>query len=277
MLCLVTCRAAERLDTDLPLLCGELPEAVVVAWDDAAVDWSTFDVVVIRSTWDYHTRRHEFLEWATGVAAVAELWNPLSVIEWNTDKRYLATLSDEGVPIVPTTFLDAAEPIDPALLEGDVVVKPSVGAGSIGVFRSDGDRSSALRHVERLHAVGLTAMIQPYVSAVDDEGETGLVYLGGEFSHAFRKGPILANPVEFEGGLMAVETSEAHVATNRERALGDSVIALLPETAYARVDLLPGPDGPSLLEVELTEPSLFLHHDPGAPARAASAFRNLLP
>ncbi len=275
MLALVTCRAALGLDTDLPLLQRELPEATVAAWDDPTIDWSEFSVAIVRSTWDYHTRHDDFLRWARHVSDVSRLWNPVEVIEWNTDKRYLAGLAGQGVPIVPTTFVTGADDIDADGLAGDVVVKPSVGAGSNGVFRSRGDQSAAVAHARQLVADGLTVMVQPYLAEVETVGETGLVYVGGAFSHAFRKSAILAEPIEFEGGLMAVETSSPHVATAAERALGDRTAGLLPETAYARIDLLPTADGPVLLEVELTEPSLFLQHDAGAAARAAVVFRNL--
>lgn len=275
MLALVTCRAALGLDTDLPLLQRELPEASVVAWDDPAVDWGACSVAIVRSTWDYHTRRDDFLRWARHVSDVSTLWNPVDVIEWNTDKRYLAELAGNGVPVVPTTFVADDGETDPDEFVGDVVVKPSVGAGSNGVFRSRGDATAASEHARRLLAHGLTVMVQPYLADVETSGETGLVYVGGAFSHAFRKSAILAEPVEFEGDLMAVESSFPHLATDVERALGERVVGLLPETAYARIDLLPTADGPVLLEVELTEPSLFLEHDPGAAARAAAVFRNL--
>lgn len=275
MLALVTCRAARGLDTDLPLLARELPEATVVAWDDPTFDWSACSTVVVRSAWDYHTRLDDFLRWARHVDDVSSLWNPVDLIEWNIDKRYLDDFRTGGVPIVPTSFVSDAATLDSALLEGDVVVKPSVGAGSNGVFRSRGDHDAALGHARRLLADGGTVMIQPYLTDVESIGETGLVYVGGAFSHAFRKSAILAAPVEFEGDLMAVETSEPHTATSAERALGDRVVGHIPATAYARIDLLPAAEGPVLLEVELTEPSLFLQHDPDAAARAAAAFRNL--
>jgi glutathione synthase/RimK-type ligase-like ATP-grasp enzyme len=275
VLALVTCRAALGLDADLPLLQRELPSATVAAWDDPSIDWGSFSVAVVRSTWDYHVRRDEFLRWARHVGEVSTLWNSFEVIEWNTDKRYLTELADHGVPTVPTMFLDDADHLDHAALTGDVVVKPSVGTGSNGVLRSRGDEAAARVHADALISDGLTAMVQPYLADVETAGETGLVYLGGAFSHAFRKAAILAEPVEFEGDLMALETSRPHVATVAERSLGDRIVELLPETAYARIDLLPTVDGPVLLEVELTEPSLFLQHDPGAAARAAAVFRNL--
>ena len=278
MLALVTCRAALDLDTDLPLLRRELPEATVVAWDDPGVDWSAHSVAIVRSAWDYHTRREDFLRWARHVSDVSTLWNPVDLIEWNTDKRYLAELGRHGVPIVPTVFLDDPGRIDRAAsegaFEGDVVVKPTVGASASGVLVARDDPEAAARHARRLRADGLVPMVQPYLDAVERGGETGLVYLGGEFSHAFGRRVVLPPP-GVDGGLLGDERSEPRTATAAERQVGDAVMAHLPATAYARVDLIVTATGPVLLELEVTEPSLFLHLDDGAPARAAAALRNL--
>jgi len=280
VLALVTCAAARHLDGDLPLLERELPEARIVVWDDPDVDWQVFDAVVIRSTWDYHERRHEFVQWARRVESLSGLWNPLELIEWNTDKRYLLDFERDGIPIVPTEFVAVGDSVGKSIgrridLSTDLVVKPSVGAGSNGVIRTGGDQALARAHIATLHANGNAAMLQPYLAQVDTGGETGLVYLGGEFSHAFAKAAILAAPIVVEGGLYAEEQIERRTATPAEIAIGERVVAGLGPTAYARIDLLPTDAGPVVLEVEVTEPSLYLDLDQGAPARAAAAFRSL--
>ncbi|MAT04851.1 MAG: hypothetical protein CL424_07395 [Acidimicrobiaceae bacterium] len=277
MIALVTCADARDLDADLPLLLEHLEgEAEVVVWDDPSVDWSSYAAVIIRSAWDYPRRRDEFLAWAHRVAGATQLWNPADVLEWNTDKRYLQRFADAGIPTVPATVVDiGVVPPDDDLV-GDIVVKPTVGGGSKGVQRVTDDPAAARVHIAVLHADGAAAMIQPYRANIDTEGETGLVYLGGSFSHAFEKSAILAAPIEWEGTLYVKERIEARVPTAEQRALADRVVAGLPATAYARVDLVPGADGPELLELELTEPSLFLETDPDAPERAVAVFRNLM-
>lgn len=279
MLALVTCDEAVGVDTDLPLLQAAMPEASIVSWRDDRIDWSAYRTVVLRSTWDYHRDLERFRRWAQRVGAASDLWNPLALIEWNLDKRYLADVAGWGAPIVPTVYLD-----DRAALErhaaadgfaGELVVKPSVGASASGVLATHGDEAVAIDHAERLVNAGFTAMVQPYLSSVATTGETGLVYLGGAFSHAFGRRVVLREHAELDGDGFGNEESEPRVATPAERAVGDLVVAHLPDTAYTRIDLLPTDDGPVVLEVEVIEPSLFLHLDPEAPARAAAAFRSL--
>lgn len=274
---LATASSLPTPDIDETLLLPLMPGAELAAWDDASVDWSRFDAVVLRSTWNYTEHLDAFLDWAEGVSRASRLINPLSVVRWNTDKRYLAGLHTAGFPVVPTSYVAPGErpTVD---LGGAIVVKPTVGAGSKGaaLFRDDAD--AARTHLESLHADGLTAMIQPYLDAVDTAGETALIFLGGRFSHAARKAPILSQEISWSTGLYADEKIVPRVPSAAERELAEIIVAALPglvdggdRVAYARVDLLPTPDGPVVLELELTEPSLFLAMDAAAPGRAAEA------
>lgn len=277
---LVTAAEAVGLDDDAPVLEDALRRCGVdvrtCVWDDEAVDWSATDLAVLRSTWDYPRRRDAFVRWATRVDAVAALRNRPAVVAWNSDKRYLLELADRGVAIVPSTVHAPGEGITlPA--EGGFVVKPTVSVGSQDTARYAADeRARALAHAERLHARGRDVLIQPYVERVDDDGETALVYVGGRFSHAVRKGAILAGVPETIGGLFAAEQIDPRSPRECERAAGEAALDAVPferaDLLYARVDLLPGRNGrPLVLEVELVEPSLFLRFDAVAADRFASA------
>jgi glutathione synthase/RimK-type ligase-like ATP-grasp enzyme len=279
---LVTTSDLPTIDEDDALLSSHLPGSHVVAWEDATVRWEDYDAVIVRSTWNYTERLDEFLNWAERVDAVSRLFNPLSVIRWNTNKRYLAALEQAGIPVVPTTYVAPGEDVPDHALAGHIVVKPTVGAGSSGAALIRDDADAALAHVQSLHAQGHVAMIQPYLSHVDTQGETALVYVAGSFSHAARKAAILSRNLEWSTGLYADEKIVPATATAAEREVGDRIVAMLPalapggeDVAYARVDLLPTAHGPVVLELELTEPSLFLGVDADAPARVAAAFLSL--
>jgi len=228
-------------------------------WDDP--DTLTADLVILRATWDYIERLDEFLEWTT---KVRNLVNSPAVVAWNTDKRYLADLAEAGVPVIPSRFIAPGERV--RIPSGEIVVKPSVGAGSVGAQRFSDD-DAARRHVAALHDEGRTALVQPYDQRVED-GETALVFLGGRQSHAFTKGPILPSP----GSEPAFDDSGTYAEESLTPAepdfeLWDVGYAALAAAAahlgidaaellYARVDVIGGPIDPQLLELELVEPSL---------------------
>ncbi|MDO8309039.1 MAG: hypothetical protein Q7V58_11870 [Actinomycetota bacterium] len=284
---LATCRAFPDLDDEdrlaIPALAALGITGVPAVWDDPAVDWSSFDAVVLRETWDYVEVRDAFLAWLDHVESVSRMLNPPAVVRWNTDKRYLRVLSEAGVPIVPTAFIEPADAVDdwaPPAGSHDFVVKPAVSAGSRDTVRyaTDGDLGAAREHVRRLVDGGRTVMVQPYLDAVDTEGETALLFLGGEFSHAIRKGPLLERDVEGEkvGGLFVQEQIDPREATPAQLAVAAAALAAVPggpaALLYARVDLIPDATGaPMLLELELAEPSLFLSHAPGSADRLARA------
>ena len=219
----------------------------------------------MRSTWDYPARREEFLAWAESLPGVL---NAPEVLRWNTDKRYLEVLGGDAVP---TEFLDPGTRFEAP--GHPYVVKPSIGAGSMGAARYDAGDLAAAVHVAELHAAGQTVMVQPYVEEVDVRGETSLIYVSGEFSHAVHKEPILTSSGSpATGGLYVEEHMSPAKAAEEELALGERVFAALPfareELLYARIDVLPGL---KVLEVELTEPSLFIGYAEGAAERFAAA------
>ena len=251
---LATTRDLPVIDADEEALLTHLRDAEVVAWEDD-VDWSVYDMVILRSTWNYTERLPEFLAWLEHVNSVTRLHNPLRVIRWNTDKRYLADLAAAGIPVVPTTFVAQGDQPSADAVAGHVVVKPTVGAGSKGAKLFRDDPAGALAHVEELHGQGRVAMIQPYLDQVDEHGETALMFVGGEFSHAARKAAILSREMSWSTGIYADEKVGPTEPSEAELELAVRVLETLPSIvpaaaflAYARVDLLPTPDGPVVLE-----------------------------
>ena len=284
-LALVSASVAREQDEDLAPLVAALqarglhPE--VVDWHDSAVDWSRYRLALLRSTWDYTARLGEFLEWVDRAALQTCLLNPPGVVRWNTDKRYLGELARMGIAAVPSHYIapgdDALAGLEEYLARQqapELVVKPTVGAGSRDALRlARGQRDAALAHIRALQARGRTALLQPYLGRVDAQGETALLFFGGRFSHAIRKGPLLRLGVEPTRALFAAEHIGAREPEPAERALAERVLAALPfgPLLYARVDLIRADDGsPCVLELELTEPSLFLAHGPGAAGRLAA-------
>jgi hypothetical protein len=245
-----TCDSLPAGDGDDDALVGALADVGVhAAW----TPWGTpaqADLVVLRSTWDYPERLPEFLAWCDTEPALV---NPAPVVRWNTDKTYLAELARHGVPVVPTAV---------------------AGPG----FTTNSPSGQSL---------GVPALVQPYQSHVDSVGETAVVFLGGQYSHAFTKCAMLTPDAEYdESGLYVVERLSGAAPSPAQRRVAEDVVDAAAELIglrrddllYARVDLIPGADGaPLLLELELVEPSLgFRQTDATAPLRFASAVRAAL-
>lgn len=284
MIALVTTESARGHDKDLGILSRALDASGVkwniVNWDDPQVQWSDYQIAVLRSPWDYHERIAEFSAWLKEVATHTRLLNTLPIVEWNLDKRYLRELMNAGIAVMNTVFVESENDLSHDVFSGDVIVKPAISAGSNNTARYKHDAAGATDHARRLLHSGIAVLAQPYQNAIDEYGETGLVYLGGQFSHAFRKAPIFSDSDQNHNGLYVVEEITLRIPSEVERAFGDKVVAYTTNKfgeapLYARVDMVVNASGvPELMELELTEPSLFLHLDDESPARAAVAFAN---
>jgi glutathione synthase/RimK-type ligase-like ATP-grasp enzyme len=282
---LVTAEAARDLDEDLPPLESALRNAgadVTIAEWDRPYDWSRFDIALLRSTWDYPQRLAEFFDWAAQVSTKTKLLNPLSVVKWSSDKHYLRDLANKEVPTVLTKFIEPGENaewrIAELLGEPDVdefVVKPAIGAGSRDAQRfGPEEKEDAAQHAERMLSEKRSVLLQPYLSRVDEYGETALIYFEGKFSHAIRKGPLLKRKEGPTQELFARETITPRVPDAAELRVGARAMQAMPfETPlYARVDLIRDEKGePVVLELEMVEPSLFFPFAGGSAERFAGA------
>nr|WP_237533638.1 hypothetical protein [Streptomyces sp. SID685] len=266
----------------MPVLVRALNDAGARAdapyWDDPGVDWSAYDLVVVRSTWDYSWRAAEFTAWLERVARATRIANPAEAIRWNLDKRYLGELAAAGVPTVPTSYLAPGEDGAPVLpTDHDYVIKPTSGAGARFAARyTPAEHEAAVRHLARMHAEGFTAMVQPYLQGIDVTGERALQFFGGRLLHASRKGAVLSPGTPYDADKVAHPDLTPWQPTDAELAVAKKALAAVPGSAasllYARVDLADGPDGtPRLMELELVEPNLFLFLHPDSLPRAAAA------
>ncbi len=245
---------------------------------DAAIDWTAFDGVLIRTTWDYTARREAFVAWARSLGD--RLLNPASVVAWNTHKGYLRELEAAGIAIVPTVWLEAGSDLAtlaperwPFPVDRPLFLKPCVGATAEGTARfDDGWTERSARWARELLARG-DAMLQPFLDRVQTEGERSAILIDGQVTHWVRKVPVAGDyRVQDDHGA----SDGPHEPSPAERALVEQVrstlAARLPGLLYARIDWLLDDEGPRINEVELVEPSLFFRHGPGAAEALADAW-----
>lgn len=276
--------SVEDPDVDTPRLVPALAtlgvEAELVVWHSPDVDWDSFDLLVLRTPWDYPVRVAEFEAWFDDVERRTRVLNEPALVRWNLDKRYLGTLAGAGVGVVPTEYVTTSDEGAGALAahgDGWVVVKPSVSAGAhdTALVRADSDAASEL--VARILGRGVTVMVQPEVPELSRGAEKALYLVDGELTHAIAKGALLERGGGFIGGVYQ-ESPQVVDADDDEVAFASSVVAAtlavtgLATPLYARIDTVRSAEhGLVLLEAELFEPTFNLHLVPDVVERFARA------
>ena len=251
-----------------------------VSWRSKQVDWNDYELVVIRSPWDYQSAPEAFLQVLETIdRSSAQLENPLSIVRWNLVKTYLRDLQRRGACIVPTQWFESwdqpqIEAAFDAFQVAELVLKPTVGANADHAVRVRRETLSgqapelAARFGRRPH------MAQPFVESIQHEGEFSLFYFGGEYSHAVRKVPGVGDfrVQEEHGGQIDPHDPEPPL-----RAAADSAVAGIDaQLLYARVDLVLCAGTYALMELELVEPSLYFDKVPAAVERFADALDGLI-
>ena len=276
---LVTCADERYQEPEVHVAADALRAAGVstdvVSWDEDR-DWGAYELVVVRTPWDYFDRVTQFLDWAARVERETSLVNPADVLRWNSHKGYLAEFTAKSVPTVPTRLVpgpstDVADQIREVPWE-EIVVKPAVDGGARHAWRGRRDDPSLSRVAERLTEHG-DVVVQPFVPAIVD-GERSLVFLGGRFSHAVRKVP-KAGDYRSQRHLGGREVD--HEPDSAELQVALAAMAAAPgRLTYARVDLVDWEGAPVLIELEVIEPDLFLRDVPERVDRFVEVVRDEL-
>ena len=269
----------DELFADDRMLVAELgkrgADAELVVWTDPRIDWSDFDLAIIRSTWDYIDNRERFISALERIdASSCALHNPLDIVRWNTDKAYLFDLERWGVPVVPTlqvTRADARAVQDDVVRRGwtSAIVKPRVGAGGSGVTLVDSAEVEATLGRMGNELPSAEFIVQPLVESIRTEGELSFVYIDGELNHVLRKTPAAG---DFRSHGMYGGTMEGVAPTLREREEADAIMGRLPfSPLYTRLDLVRVDGRLSVMELELIEPILYFDFAPEGAGKLADA------
>lgn len=278
-LALVTCRSLAEPTPDERLLEPLLREqgwsVAHLAWDQTEVPWSDLGGVVVRSTWDYSERPDEFRAWLDRLdAAGVKVWNPVPLLRWNLDKRYLEDLEERGVPVVPTGWIDQGGLVHlhhVLEFEGweEAVVKPVISAGAANTWAVD--RASARDKDMDFRKLVATRpmMVQELYPEVRTGGELSFCFFNGRFSHAVKKLPAGQDfrVQEHLGGRTEAYQPETELVDQAHRVLE----AIEGDWLYARVDGVVRRGRLVLMELELLEPTLYLTHAAEAAERFAAA------
>jgi glutathione synthase/RimK-type ligase-like ATP-grasp enzyme len=247
-----------------------------VSWKENNINWDQFDVVVIRSTWDYQSAPEAFIQCLEKIeASSAHLENSVDLVKWNINKGYLKELQEKQVRIVPTLWKNVfdAEEIEASydqLNVTEIILKPLISANADFTYRLDYRSFIALRNELEVVFSNRAFMVQPFLDSIINEGEYSLFYFSGGYSHCILKRPASGDfrvQEEHGGRLSSVEPDV------EMQKCGDRALAALPECPlYARIDLIRTKKGLAVMEIELIEPSLYFNMDDKSAQRFADAF-----
>jgi glutathione synthase/RimK-type ligase-like ATP-grasp enzyme len=256
-------------------------EVEAVVWNDPGVVWERFDAVILRATWDYFTQPERFMAWIDLIEQKnVRLWNPANIVRWNSHKTYLRDLEAQGVPVIPTVWLDCGAKANLAQEMqrqhwSTAIIKPSVSGAAYQTWITTADRAAVAQDQFESLLAQSDLMIQPFVEEIQTKGEWSLLFLGGGFSHAVIKRPQSGDfrvQREYGGSFSSATPSTALI----EQA-SQVIEAVDSPLLYARVDGIEINGRLTLMELELIEPFLFLGSDPLANQRFADAILSMIP
>jgi len=254
--------------------------SVRLDWADPTVDWGSFKCLVFRTTWDYYNRAAEFSAWLDKVAKQTKLCNPLEIIRWNMDKHYLADLEKQGIPIVPSVFLEAGSGIifsDVMKEKGwhEAVIKPCIAGGARLTYRLNFENAAEIQKNLSEWLEKEAFILQPFMHQILEQGEDTLMVMNGVYTHAIKK---RAKQGDFRvqddyGG------SVHHLDPKPEQIkLAEEAMAACGQTlAYGRVDMVQDETGHwQIMELEVIEPELWIRYHPESAQAFADGILEIL-
>ena len=276
---ILTCaRLPELLESDqklIPLFKQYNINAKAVIWDDDSIDWTTFDYLLFRNTWDYYQKENAFNDWLKKMESLGiKTLNPLAVIQQNKHKFYLKELEKKGVLILPTIFLEknSKKNLENILPESwkKIVIKPAFSAGSYLTKLVDSSELEPIQKEFEEHFETKDFLLQEFRPEIKELGETSLIFFNGNFSHAINKKPVEGDfrvQIQYGGNYTLVEPSIELITQ------AQAILKQIPEKLlYARIDGIVKNNQLHLMEIELIEPDLYFDIAIGSRERFVEAF-----
>ena len=242
-------------------------EVSFIPWDKLNQNWDNFDLVIVRSTWNYQNHLDEFLDVLRMIdKSKALLLNPLPLIEWNVNKTYLKDLKKDGIPIVPSLFFEDFD-IDEvrnsfSIFDSEkVIIKPTVGANADKIMIINKyDNMGTLKKAKDIYKYR-SFILQPFINSIKKDGEVSLIFFNKDFSHALSKVPKKGDfrvQEEHGGTLKLLKNLDEQIINVCKK-----ILSLLPyDCFYSRIDLVVNGGNPLLMEIEVIEPSLYFNLEP---------------
>ncbi len=280
---LLTCERLPNLTTEDQLLIPELAkhniQAKAIIWSDKTINWSDFDYLIFRNTWDYYEKEAEFNDWLSHIEKLGiKTLNALEIIKQNKHKFYLRDFQKLGITMLPTVFIEKTNALNlkniiPQYWE-KAVIKPAFSAGSYLTEVFDVADIHIINQQYLAIAEEKELLLQEFMPQIQTEGETSFIFFNKQFSHSVNKKPAQGDfriQVQFGGQYTAFEPSSDLIQQAQK------IVNTFPnELLYARVDGIIINNQLQLMEIECIEPDLYFNYSEGALERFVKTILELI-
>lgn len=249
-------------------------------WTDKRVNWSAYQLILLKSPWDYFEQYAAFCKWLDKIKALGiRMLNPYHIVKWNSDKHYLQAIAAAGLKVIPSAIVERGElPLLSSFFYefgcDKLIVKPCVSGGARHTYtvtpQNLAEHQARITELLKEEAF----IVQPYMTEIETAGEWSFIFLNGKFSHSVVKKPKTGDfrvQPYFGGTTVAAVPAEEHIA-----GAAAYVERFAKGCLYARVDAILINNELHLMELELIEPYLFLDTDPAGYQKYTEALQNLL-
>ena len=255
-------------------------EVQPLPWDVDTAAWNSFDLVVIRSCWNYHLHPDKFIQWIDQMEKQkVKMFNPLKIARWNLHKGYLKDLESKGVSLPETIWLNKGSEANLFSIVNErnwekAVVKPAISATAFNTFLVSKEEASHQQQKFEQLLAHADMLVQKFMTEVQEQGEWSLIFFDKKFSHAVIKQPAAKDfRVQHDFGGSATHTKPPAFALTQ----AEKILNLIDEPLlYARVDGVVSENKFLLMELELIEPMLFLEKENGSAKTFAQAMMDFI-
>ncbi|MGH2666876.1 ATP-grasp domain-containing protein [Flavobacterium sp.] len=280
---LLTCENLPELTSADQLLIPELAKyniaAKAVIWDDKKINWTDFDYLIFRNTWDYFEKESEFNLWLDRIEKLGvKTLNSIEVIKENKHKFYLREMKENGILIIPTIFIDKTTNLNlPDIIPSDwtkAVIKPAFSGGAYQTTVFGLDTIAEINDEYQSIASEKELLLQQFMPEIQTLGETSFIFFNKKFSHCINKKPIEGDfRVQSQfGGEYTLTQPSSELIEAAQKIVNQFDGNLL----YARVDGIIIENELHLMEIECIEPDLYFNLSDGSQERFVKSILELI-
>lgn len=242
----------------------------IISWEDKTIDYSKYDLIIIRSIWGFQENKTKFENWLNMLETQKiKVLNPINVIKNNYDKEIqFNILNKYNIETIKTFFLPINKNIKSRILDlktnndlenNLIVLKPTISEGSKDVYLV-GDNRYEFNNIIDINEVynkyknnKSKLMVQPFMKEIFD-GEYSICCINNKITHGI---------IKYKNAFTKTNMIKYIPADKIDHKIIEIVNNILnikeyKDNLFLRIDFVKQKKKFLVMEVELLDPNLFL-------------------